>query len=205
MLLVALTGAIASGKSIAARIFEDLGCYVHKADEAAHELMQPQMPAWKEIVAHFGTDILNPDSGIDRGKLGKIVFSAPEERRFLDELIHPLVFARKKEIIASLRQEKNFKIFISEAALTIEAGFIDFFDKVVVTDCPRKKLIIRLSQRDKISRKEALLRIESQLSPEKKRGYADYIIDTSATLRDTVEQTERVYRNLIHDFQMLYN
>ncbi len=205
MLLVALTGAIASGKSIAAHIFKDLGCYIYKADEAAHELMQPQTPAWKEIVAHFGTVILNPDSAIDRSKLGAIVFAQPEERRFLNELMHPLVFARKNKIISSLMQEKDFKIFISEAALTIEAGFIDFFDKVVVTDCPQKMLITRLSQRDKISREEALIRIESQLSPEKKRRYADYIIDTSATIRDTIERTERVYRNLTQDYQLLYN
>ena len=204
MLLVALTGAIASGKTIAAQVFQELGCCVHQADQTAHELMLPQMSAWKAIVNHFGKEILNPDSTIDRRKLGAIVFAQPDERRFMDNLIHPLVMARKKEIIASLRQAKDYNIFISEAALTIEAGFIDFFDKVVVTDCPQEILIRRLRERDHLSHQEAMQRIESQLSPEIKRRHADYIIDTSGTIQDTVEQTERTYRYLIQDHQMLY-
>jgi dephospho-CoA kinase len=204
MLLVALTGAIASGKSLAAQVFADLGCYVLHSDQIAHELMQPQMPAWKEIVSHFGKGILQPDSSIDRSKLGNIVFSQPQERRFLDDLIHPLVFAHKQEIISALKQEQDTKIFISEAALTIEAGFITFFDKVVVTDCPRELLITRLAQRDHISPDEALMRIESQLSPEKKRTYADYVIDTSGTIAETIEQSERVFRYLDRDHQLLY-
>ena len=166
--------------------------------------MLPQMSAWKAIVNHFGKEILNPDSTIDRRKLGAIVFAQPDERRFMDNLIHPLVMARKKEIIASLRQAKDYNIFISEAALTIEAGFIDFFDKVVVTDCPQEILIRRLRERDHLSHQEAMQRIESQLSPEIKRRHADYIIDTSGTIQDTVEQTERTYRYLIQDHQMLY-
>lgn len=204
MLLVALTGAIASGKSLAAQVFAELGCYIEKSDETAHELMRPQTPAWKEIVSHFGDTILNPDNTINRSRLGAIIFSHPEERRFLDDLIHPLVFSRKQEIIASLREKKEYDIFISEAALTIEAGHIDFFDKVVVTDCPRNLLVSRLSQRDRITPAEALQRIQSQLSPEKKRTYADYVIDTSGTITATIEQTERVYRYLVLDYQTLY-
>lgn len=205
MLLVALTGAIASGKSIAAQVFQELGCFVHHADQTAHELMQPQMSAWKKIASHFGKDILNPDSTINRGKLGAIVFAQPEERRFLDNLIHPLVFAKKKELIASLRQTKDYNIFISEAALTIEAGFVDFFDKVVVTDCPQQILIKRLRERDHLSHKEAMQRIDSQLSLDIKRRHADYIINTSGTIQDTIEQTERIYRYLTQDHQMLYS
>jgi dephospho-CoA kinase len=205
VLLVALTGAIASGKSLAAQVFAELGCYVENSDQTAHELMRPQTPAWKEIVAHFGDRILNPDSTIDRRRLGAIIFARPEERRFLDELIHPLVFALKKERIASLRKKQAYDIFVSEAALTIEAGFIGFFDRVVVTDCPRDILITRLSQRDRITADEARQRLQSQLSPEKKREYADYIIDTSGSIPSTIEQTERVYRYLLLDFQALYS
>jgi dephospho-CoA kinase len=204
MLTVALTGGIASGKSVVARVFEELGCFIHRADHAAHELMEPDKPAWQAIVAHFGQKILNADRTIDRAQLGEIVFAGNKERRFLDRLIHPLVFAKKKEIIQRLRNEGAYKIFVSEAALTIEAGFADFYDKIVVTHCPKSIQITRLMERDQISRREALKRIRSQMDPSEKAQFADYRIDTSETIRSTIEQTEIVFRNLMMDYQLLY-
>jgi dephospho-CoA kinase len=202
MLTVALTGGIASGKSVVANVLEELGCYVHRADKAAHELMEPGKPAWKSIVDHFGQKILNEDKTINRSKLGAIIFSDKKEQRFLDELIHPLVFNKKKEVINHLQKEGHYKIFISEAALTIEAGFFDFFDKIVIVYCNQKNQIKRLLERDGISRKEALRKIKSQMEPEKKLEYADYIINSSGSLQSTIEQTERVFRNLMIDYEM---
>ena len=74
MLIVALTGGIASGKSVVAEVLEELGCYIHHADKIAHNLMEPEKPAWKKIVAHFGKKILNEDKTINRSRLGKIIF-----------------------------------------------------------------------------------------------------------------------------------
>ncbi len=204
MLTIALTGGIASGKSVVAEVLEELGCFIHRADHTAHELMEPDKPAWQAIVAHFGQKILNVDRTIDRSKLGEIVFADNKERRFLDRLIHPLVFAKKKEIIQTLRNEGAYKIFVSEAALTIEAGFADFYDKIVVTHCHKSIQIARLMERDKISRREALKRIQSQMDPAEKAEFADYRIDTSQTIRSTIEQTETVFRNLMMDYQLLY-
>jgi dephospho-CoA kinase len=135
MLLVALTGGIATGKSIVAEILEQLGCYIHEADHIAHQLMEPERPAWKFLVSHYGTKILNQDKTIDRTALGAIVFSNEKERLFLNALLHPLVMEKKKQIIKKLRDEGTHKIFISVAALTIEAGFRDFYDKIVVVYC----------------------------------------------------------------------
>jgi len=204
MLIVALTGGIAVGKSVVANILKELGCYIHHSDKIAHDLSMPGEPAWEKIVAHFGEKILKKDKTINRAQLGKIIFSNKKEQAFLNELIHPLVFEKKKEIIKTLKKEGRYKIFVSEAALTIEAGFADFFDKIITTHCRKEVQIDRLMKRDQISRAEALNKIKSQMPPEEKLKYADYIIDSSGSLQSTVEQTERVYRNLMLDYEMKY-
>jgi dephospho-CoA kinase len=204
MLTVALTGGIASGKSVIAKVLEELGCYIHHADLVARELMEPEKPAWKSVVAHFGREILNPDKTINRSILGEIVFSDNKEREFLNGIIHPLVFEKKKEIIYKLRKEGSYKIFVSEAALTIEAGFADFFDRIIIALCKKDTQITRLMERDQISRKAALKKIQSQMDPEKKAQFADYSIDTSGRIQNTIEQTEIVFRNLMMDYQLLH-
>jgi len=201
-LLVALTGGIATGKSIVADILEDLGCYVHRADQIAHRLMEPENPAWKKIVAHFGEKILNKDRTINRKKLGTIVFSDEKERKLLNKTLHPLVMETKKEEIDRLQKEGQHNIFVSEAALTLEAGFASYFDKIVVVHCQKKVQIKRIMQRDQIGRQDALRKIEAQMPSEEKLKYADYIIDTSGALEKTVEQTERVFRSLMLDYEL---
>lgn len=205
MLTVALTGGIASGKSVVAEVLKDLGCYIHHSDKIAHELMKPNSPVWKNIKEHFGENIINPDKTINRSKLGSIVFSNNYERQFLNNLIHPLVIKKEKEIIEKLNREKKYNIFISEAALTIEANYSRFFDKVVVVYCKREIQIKRLMDRDHITRTEVLKKIRSQMPSEEKLKYADYIIDTSDPLASTIEQTERLYRNLMMDYAIKYN
>ncbi|GAG27582.1 unnamed protein product, partial [marine sediment metagenome] len=109
MLIVALTGGIAVGKSVVTKVLKELGCFIHQADKIAHQLMTPEKPAWKKIVDHFGSKILSQDNTINRFKLGAIVFSDEKERLFLNKLLHPLVFEKKKEIINKLKKEGEFK------------------------------------------------------------------------------------------------
>ena len=202
MLIVALTGGIASGKSVVADVLKELGCYINHADKIAHQLMEPGQFAWEKIVSHFGKDILNKNNTINRSKLGTVVFSEEKERLFLNRIIHPLVFKRQKNIIQNLQEKGQYKIFISEAALTIEANLADFFDKIIVVYCKQEIQIKRLIKRDEISKTEAIKKMKSQLTPEKKLKHADYIVDTSGIIESTVEQTERIYRNLILDYKI---
>jgi len=202
MLIVALTGGIASGKSIIAGVLDNLGCYVYYADKISHELMTPKKQAWKKIVDHFGDKILNKDKTINRAKLGSIVYTDAKKRQFLNELIHPLVFKKRKETINNLKKEGRYKIFVSEAALTIEAGLADFYDKIIMVYCQKEVQIKRLMQRDHINQKEALKKIKSQMEPEEKLKFADYIIDSSGLIESTVEQTEQVFRNLMMDYEL---
>jgi len=203
ILTAALTGGIATGKSVVAEALEELGCYVFNADEQAHILMEPEKEAWEKIVAHFGESILNKNKTISRSKLGKIVFSNEKERKFLNSLIHPLVNQKRKKLINKLKQEKNVQIFISEAALTIEAGFVDYFDKIIIVYCGQEEQIKRLMKRDQISEQEARKKIRSQVPLEKKKKYADYLIDTSGDISSTLEQAEKTYRNLVMDYFLL--
>jgi len=202
VLIVALTGGIATGKSVVAKILEELGCYIHAADRVAHELLEPEKPAWKKILAHFGAGILNPDKSINRSKLAAIVFQNEKERLYLNQVIHPLVLQRKKEVIARLEKEGLYQIYISEAALTLEAGFALFFDKIIVVSCQPEIQIQRVMERDHINHEQALRKIKAQMPREEKLKYADYIIDTSGSLNDTVEQTEKVFRFLLEEYEL---
>jgi dephospho-CoA kinase len=205
MLLVALTGGIATGKSVVAEILGQLGCYIHEADKVAHQLMEPEKPAWKSIVAHFGTKILDSDKTINRNVLGAIIFTNTKERLYLNNILHPIVMEEKKKIVKKLRDEGKYKIFVSVAALTIEAGFVDFFDKIVVVYCDRATQLKRLMKRDNLIQKEAQKKISSQIPSEDKLIVADYIINTYGSIKQTVEQAEQIYRNLMMDYQLKYS
>jgi dephospho-CoA kinase len=197
-----LTGGIACGKSVVARLLEEKGCFVLSADRMAHELMAPGRPAWRKIVARFGRGILRADRTIDRALLGPIVFADPSTRRFLDGLLHPLVLAEQDKVVHRLEREGRGRVFVSEAALTVEAGYARHFDRVIVVDCGRAEQVTRLCGRDGIGRAAALRKVRSQMPRKEKLRHADYVIDTSGTLAETVEQTERVYARLIQDAEI---
>jgi dephospho-CoA kinase len=201
LLTVALTGGIAAGKSVIARILAGHKCYIHSADQAAHALMMPGTPAWSRIVARFGRRILDPDQTINRRRLGRIIFSSEADRRFLNRLLHPLVLEVKKEAVRKLERLGGHKIFVSEAALTIESGLAPFFDKIVLAYCPEPIQVERLMKRDGLSLSEAGKRIRSQMRSAEKIQYADYLIDTSGTVGETRAQAEKLYRSLLQDFR----
>jgi len=199
VLLVALTGGIACGKSVISCLLLEKGCYVHVADTAARELMSPGTDVWRTVSDHFGPGVLREDGTIDRAKLGAIIFSDDKERAFLNGLVHPRIFERIKETVVRLEKEGRYAIFVSEAALVFESGFAGFYDKIVVAHCGRDVQLRRLMERDGIGRGEALNKVRSQLGQEEKLKHADYTIDTSGTLAETIEQTERVYAQLVQD------
>lgn len=201
MLIVALTGGIASGKSVVADVLARHGCTIHSADQTARRLMEPGRPAWEKVVARFGRKILRPDQTIDRSGLARIIFNDEEARAFLNRLIHPLVLEEKRAAIERLAKEGRVKIFVSEAALTIEAGFAGYFDKIIVVYCRPEIQIQRLMERDHIERAEASKKIQSQMPAEDKRKYADYVVDTSGTVEETIRQSERVYHALLKDYE----
>ncbi|HAR36004.1 MAG TPA: dephospho-CoA kinase [Acidobacteria bacterium] len=199
MLIAALTGGIATGKSVVARILSEKGCFVQNADLLAHELMSPDGEIWQELLQHFGPGILREDRTIDRQKLGEIIFREEQERLFLNRLTHPRLLEKIQQTISRLEETGGYEIYVTEAALVIESGYYHYYDRIILTHCRPEIQLERLCRRNGITREKALEKIRAQLPDEQKIPLAHYLIDTSGSLEETVEQTERVYLNLYQD------
>lgn len=199
MLLVGLTGGIASGKSLVARVFKDLGAHLIDADRIVHELLEPNQEAYGEVIDHFGREVLLPDDGINRRKLGEIIFNDAEKRTWLNGCLHPKVFAAYTAQVNHLRRRTPQAIVVFDAALIIETRYNRSMDKVVVVYADREQQIERLMARDRFTREQAIIRIDSQMSLEEKRSHADYVIDNTGSRIDSERQARDVFEKLIQD------
>jgi dephospho-CoA kinase len=196
MIRAGLTGGLASGKSFVARILEELGCYVVRADELGHEVLLPGGEAYDGVVAEFGRDILAPDETIDRRKLAGRVFNNPDKLAKLNSLVHPAVFRREDEFIANVSRSDPSGIIVVEAAILIETGSYRRFDRLILAVCTPEQQVERAMHRDGSTREEALARLSRQMPLEEKRKFADYVIDTSGAKEKTIEQTRAVFESL---------
>ena len=197
MLHVGLTGNIASGKSHAAWLFAESGAHVIDADIIVHELLAAGTRTYNKIADAFGAEILVQDGQIDRKKLGQIIFGSLEKRLLLNSLIHPDIGAEILRRIFQLEQSYPGGIVIVDGALIVETGNHKIYDRLVVVTCDPSLQISRLMSRDGLTQDEAKARMSSQMPIEEKLKLADYTIDTSGTLRQTEEQVEAIYRDLL--------
>jgi dephospho-CoA kinase len=196
MLRVGLTGSIAVGKTFVCGVFRDLGCYVLDADRVARDVVEPGTRGLKQVIETFGEFILRTDGSLDRSKLGAIVFADEKKRLVLNSIIHPLVFEEQDRWLRSREAEDPDGIAIIDAALMIESGGYRRFDKLIVVWCEPELQLERLMVRDKLEKSEAEKRIVSQMPQDEKKGYADYLIDTSKGFDDTRRRTTEVFREL---------
>ena len=197
MLRVGLTGSIGVGKSFVASVFVELGCHVLDADQTAREVVMPGSPGLKALVEMFGRGILTTDGTLDRKQLGTLIFADQSQRERLNHILHPFIIARQDEILNAWEAEDPDGIGIVDAALMIESGGYKRFDKLIVVHCRPEVQLERLMLRDKLSRDEALRRINSQMPQEEKQKFADYLIDTSDGFESTRSQSAEIYKNLI--------
>lgn len=196
MLKVGLTGGIGTGKSHVAKIFIELGCYVFDADKIARQVVEPGEVGFEKVVAEFGKEILAEDGTIDRAKLGQIVFSSPEKREKLNQILHPIIIAKQDGLISETINQDPNAIVIIDAALMIETGSYKRFDKLIVVYCDRESQIERVMKRNNLPRNEVESRINSQMPSDEKRKYADIEIDTSGTFEETEDKVKAVYQEL---------
>jgi dephospho-CoA kinase len=196
MLLVGLTGGIASGKSLVARVFKDLGAHLIDADRIVHDLLEPDQEAGREVLDFFGKEFLLPDGRINRRKLGEIVFKDAEKRAWLNKCLHPRVFETYQAQVRQARSRSPRAVVVLDAALLIETGYQRKMDRVVVVYAEPEQQIERLIRRDRFTKEEALARIGSQMPLAEKRGYADYVIDNTGTRDRTEQQAREVYAKL---------
>ncbi|MBI3599804.1 MAG: dephospho-CoA kinase [Nitrospinae bacterium] len=196
MLLLGLTGGIATGKSLVAGILKGLGAYVIDADKIAREVVEPYKPARDEIIAFFGRGILNEDETINRKKLGEIVFNDPLKKGRLEEIVHPRVIEEEDKRIEDYKRSNPDGIAVIDAALLIEAGGHKRVDKLIVVYTDRETQMKRLMERDGLSRGDAEKRINSQMPLEEKVKMADFVIDNSRGVEDTKNQVTALFNRL---------
>jgi dephospho-CoA kinase len=196
MLIVGLTGGIASGKSLVTRVLRDLGAHIIDADKIVHDLLASGQDACREVVGHFGKEIQLPDGSIDRRKLGDIIFNHPEERAWLNQCIHPRVFEAYNHQVRHLSERQPDAIVIMDAALLIETGYHKHMDRLIVVYADQKDQLKRLMERDRFTREQAMARISSQMPLDEKRKYADYVIENTGTREATEQQTREVFAKL---------
>lgn len=199
MVIIGLTGGIASGKSTVSEMLIDKGAYLIDADRLAREAVEPDQPAWREIVCWLGESILLPDRNIDRGKLAGIVFNDPQKLEKLNRIIHPRVRSRFLALSSEIKTRDPGAVVVYDVPLLIEAGLQKLVDLVVLVYVPRETQILRLRRRDKISRAEAEARLGAQMPIEEKKKLADVIIDNRGTIVETARQVDNFWRKLKND------
>lgn len=195
MLVVGLTGGIASGKSTVSRIFQENGVPVVCADDLARRAVEQGSSGLEEIRRVFGIGVFDAQGELDRAAMAKIVFQDKEARKLLESIIHPAVSREKDRILAEL-ESQGHEIVIVDVPLLYESSWQRSFDLVIVAYAPRDVQQQRLIQRDHMSPQEAQARLEAQMDIDEKKRLADRVIDNTGDLEHTRLQVENVLRQL---------
>ena len=195
---VGLTGGIGSGKSTVARLFGDLGVHWVDADDVAREVVEPGTPALARIAEHFGEEILTSGGALDRAQLRGIVFQEPEERVWLESLLHPVI---REELIRQLNPE-NYQLpyVLLVSPLLLETDQHELVDRILVIDVPTDVQIKRTMSRDTNSREQVERIIAAQMPREQRLARADAIIDNSRPLDEVERQVRELHERLLVDF-----
>lgn len=191
MLLVALTGGAGTGKTTIAEFLRKNGIVVVDLDKVGHETLELESVK-KKLVKTFGERILKGDR-INRKKLRNIVFDSEENLKKLNEIVHPEMINLLWKKIKELKDEN---IVVVDGALIPELGLVEKFDFVVVTDAPKELQIKRIVERSKIPLHMAEKIVNSQMEGKKRIEIADYVIDTSGDMNQTLKQAEKLLKLL---------
>lgn len=195
MKVIGLTGGIGSGKSTVARFLAELGAVTIDLDKVGHEVLeQPDVRA--RVAAEFGQGILDSRGEVDRGRLGRLVFTDGDALARLNKITHPAIDETVRAKLDEQRR-RGTKVVVLEAAAILEAGKTAGFDELWVTVATEEVALERLAGRGGLSRKEALARIRSQLSNEERLRHADVVIDTDLSLDELKEKVTVEWRRLL--------
>lgn len=207
MLKVGLTGGIATGKSLVGGMFAELGVHTIDADEIAHDLMRPGEKVYDEVVRRFGSEILDPDKSVNRGRLAEMAFDQKRPRIYeLNSIVHPAVIERQQQWMEEIRRREPDAIVMLEAALLLEAGLRRSFDKVIVVSCKPQQRIERWEQRlhvdSETARREVTRRMMAQAPDEAKIQAADFVVDNSGSVEETRKQVQKIHAALVSQGQV---
>ena len=196
MLLIGLTGGVATGKSTVARLFKECGAVVIDADVLARHVVQPGKPAWRDIVRLYGKQVLEADGTLNRPALAHIVFRDPRKLRTLSHIIHPRVAREQSRLTRDLARKDPNVIIVYDVPLLFEAGVDTRVDQIIVVVADRETQIARLQRRNHLTRAEALRRIRSQLPLVQKSKQADYVLEGTLPLPKLKRAVKQVYARL---------
>ena len=195
MMLVALTGNIASGKSTVARMLAARGATLVDADVLAREVVRAGTPAYDAIVERWGADVLAPDGVLDRAALRARVFADPDELEALNAIVHPEVGRLRDERVAEARA-RGARVVVCDIPLLFERNLADDFDVVILVDAPRPLRLERLVRDRALRATEAMAMIAAQMPAELKRARADFVIDNVGTTYELEREVDRVWREV---------
>jgi dephospho-CoA kinase len=197
MLLVGLTGGIASGKSVVAARLAEHGAVVVDADAIAREVVEPGTPALARIAEEFGPGVITADGTLDRPALGGIVFADPAKLALLNGITHPAVRELSHRRFAEAGEADPESVVVYDVPLLTEARGKDDFDTVVVVSAPEETRIERMVTYRGMTREEAERRIRAQVPEEQRLALADHVIESGGTLDETLAQADDLW-SLLH-------
>lgn len=190
MLVIGLTGGIGSGKSTVADLFAKHGITIIDADAIARQVTNTEHPALQKISGYFGSDILLTDGSLDRTKLKKIIFSEPQKREWLEQLLHPLIRQEMKNCI----QTALSPYCIAMIPLLLETSPNPLIDRILIVDTAEEEQIIRIQKRDGVSKIEAESILKAQINREQRLNAAHDIILNHGPLSNLVPQVDKLHK-----------
>lgn len=195
MYLIGLTGGIATGKSLISSNLIKKGYTLIDGDVIARQVVEPGQPAFIEIEKTFGSSVIK-DGQLDRAAMAEVIFNDPEKRLTLNRIIHPQIYKvmRRKVLAALWRREKY--VFLDLPLLYESGAMVKYLSKVIVVTCPKEEQLKRLMERNSFSEEEAKSRVASQWPLEEKCRRADFVIDNSGSIEDTLKQLDQVLLEL---------
>jgi dephospho-CoA kinase len=195
-LFLGVTGGIATGKTVVAEMFKELGAALIDLDVIARRVVEPDTAGLKQVMDYFGKEVLHEDGSLDRKRLSKIVFQDADKRKRLEEITHPFIFDALLSEVNSITEKDQDSIILVVVPLLIEKKAQSLFDRVLVVYIARKLQIERLTKRDGISEREAVDILRAQLPIDDKLAYADFVVNNEGSLKGTRRQVEEVWQAL---------
>jgi dephospho-CoA kinase len=195
-MVLGITGNIASGKSTVAERFAECGAVLVSADQLAREVVNPGSPTLAALVEEFGEEILTAGGSLNREVMGQVVFADSEKRKKLESIVHPAIAHLADCRLADLRKAPE-DVIVYEAPLLFEAGGEGRVDQVLVVTVDPAVQEERLVKRDGLSGTEARQRIEAQWPQAEKIRRADYVIDNSGSVQQTLAEVDTLYHYLV--------
>tara|TARA_B100000700_G_C14809890_1_gene744630 strand:+ start:357 stop:950 length:594 start_codon:yes stop_codon:yes gene_type:complete len=197
MLKIGLTGGIGSGKSSVSLLFKNWGAYIFDADSVAKEILKNNETAQNEIIAEFGTDVLNKENKIEKSKLARIGFQDENHQLRLNAIIHPYVFSYIDSEFDKVLELGKHEVFCVDAALIYESGADTHMDYTIVVTSHLKLRIERVMKSGVLTREEFMKRVDLQWPDEDKVNMADYIIHNNSTEDDLIKESKKVFDLLL--------